>query len=659
MCGIAGFVTKPFSDVTHNHEAIALSMVNEIASRGPDGFGVWSDSKHVAIAHRRLAVLELSDAGHQPMVSSTGRFVITFNGEIYNHLALRRDLEEEKVNFLWRGSSDTETILACVEHWGLAHTLTKMVGMFAFALWDSNSVTLTLARDRFGEKPLYYGWLRNCFVFGSELKSLVAHPEWCGTVDKSALALYLTYGHVPTPYSIWVGIQKLEPGSYVSIVCGPNCQTVLPKTITYWSARDKKADNNKLTIPSNDIEAGRMLHQLLVSSVEGQMLSDVAVGAFLSGGIDSSTIVAIMQAHAPKPIQTFTVGFTDQEYNEAHFAKRIASHLGTEHTEMYVSLADVVELIPKLPVIFDEPFSDVSQIPTCLLAMVARRNVTVCLSGDGADELFGGYNRHVIGATFWEKIEYVPYRARRFLSAVIQNVSASAWDRIGGLLPQGMKVPLFGDKLYKLAALLSSRDAGDVYKGLVSNIRGPDVLLSNSSASFNDHSTWAELEAELLHCSNLSERMMFADTVGYLNDDILCKVDRATMASGLEVRAPFLNHHLAEFALNLPHQMKIRHGESKWLVRNVLRRYVPDHFFERPKQGFGVPIGAWLRGPLRDWADELLNPTELKADGLFDVEMVSIRWREHLSGRGNWQNWLWTLLMFQSWYRYWAKNSKK
>jgi asparagine synthase (glutamine-hydrolysing) len=625
-------------------------MVNALAHRGPDDVGVWADSAGVALAHRRLSIIELSAAGHQPMVSGSGRYILVFNGEIYNHLALRQTLADTEPQ-KWLGHSDTETLLACIEAWGLEQTLKQLVGMFAIALWDRTEGSLALARDRFGEKPLYYGWNHGKFLFGSELKALVAHPNWSAEVDRHALSLYVRYGYVPTPYSIWAEIKKLVPGSYLILSSVDLANNVQAKPIVYWSARAfvDQAKPQKLT----DIEATKKLDQLLQQSINGQMLADVPLGAFLSGGIDSSTVVAMMQAESALPVQTFTIGFSEKDYDEATYAKAVAQHLKTSHTELYVSAKDALDLIPQLSNIYDEPFADASQLPTHLVSLLARQHVKVSLSGDGGDELFGGYNRHRFGPKIWRSLQKMPLGLRHFLGETIKKISPMNWDKFGNVLPQSIRQPTFGDKAHKLAGLSMATTVEDVYQWLVSSDRDPEQVLTEMYSDWVMQGTWAATEMSLLQCEDSAERMMFNDVVAYLTDDILCKVDRAAMAIGLETRVPLLDHRIAEFAFQLPQNMKIRNGQGKWLLRQVLDRYVPSVLIERPKQGFGVPIDTWLRGPLRDWAEGLLAPSRLRREGFFNEQLVTTRWQEHLSGKKNWQYWLWNILMFQAWQARW------
>ncbi len=649
MCGIAGFFTYSLSRKALDTKQVAHAMANTLRHRGPDAEGVWVDGTSVALAHRRLSILDLSPAGLQPMESECGRYVIVFNGEIYNHLELRNELSREK----WRGHSDTETLLAGCQAWGLEKTLKRAVGMFALAMWDKQNRSLTLARDRFGEKPLFYGWQGDYLLFGSELKSLVAHPSWRGEVDRDSLALYMRYGYVPVPKSIWRGVFKLLPGSILTMASNTPLG-VIPEPTFYWRAQDL-TNVDDICTGMNDQVATDELDLRLRQAVAGQMASDVPLGAFLSGGVDSSTVVALMQTQSAQPVKTFTIGFTESDYNEAEHAKAVARHLGTDHTEHYVSSNDALSVIPRLPQMYDEPFGDVSQIPTHLVSEIARKHVTVSLSGDGGDELFGGYNRYFLGRSLWEKMQYMPLGLRRLVAHGITAVSPSRWDSFGRMLPHRFRQRMFGDRAHKLASILTAKSADDVYRWLVSHDRQPDSLVIDGFEKRHGTESWAESEMLSLQRSDFSERMMFNDLVGYLTDDILCKVDRAAMAASLETRVPLLDHRIAEFAWQLPVSMKIREGQGKWLLRQVLYRYVPKALIERPKQGFGVPIDAWLRGPLREWAESLLDETRVRREGYFQAELIREKWLEHLSGRRNHQYWLWNVLMFQAWLERWGR----
>lgn len=641
MCGIAG-VLRPHCDAQHL-SAVVAGMANTLAHRGPNAGDVWVDAETgIGLGHRRLAVLDLSQTGAQPMHSEGRRFVLVFNGEIYNHQELRRMLDGR----LWRGHSDTETLLTAIEAWGIEATLERMVGMFAIALWDRERHELTLARDRLGEKPLYYGWQDGVFLFGSELKALTAFPAWRSEVDRGALALYLRYGYVPTPHTIWHGVFKLPPGSYLRVT-RESLTAALPAPTFYWRAAEiaSRPVDDRL----DEAAAVSGLDARLRQAIAGQMIADVPLGAFLSGGVDSSTIVALMQAQSSRPVRTFTIGFDEDDYDEARHAKAVSAHLGTEHTELYLGAADVMAVIPRLADIYDEPFGDSSQLPTYLVAAMAREHVTVCLSGDAGDELFGGYNRYFWGRSLWSRMQGVPRGLRRLAGFGMRSVSPRSWDRLGRHLPRRLRQPTLGDRMHKLAGIMDVASADELYLRLISQVDDSQSIVIGAY----EQPTWADSEADCFALSergaDFTERMMFHDQVGYLCDDILVKVDRAAMAVSLETRIPFLDHRLLEFAWSLPLRMKIRNGQGKWLLRQVLYRYVPQALIERPKQGFGVPLDSWLRGPLRDWAEDLLDESRLRREGYFQPEPIRQKWREHLSGRRNWQHWLWNVLMFQLW----------
>lgn len=653
MCGIAGVAR--FSGNSEQLSTIVATMTDALLHRGPDAGGIWIDAESgVGLGHRRLSILDPSPAGAQPMHSASQRFVIAFNGEIYNH----QDLRVAIPGHAWRGHSDTETILAAIDCWGIEATLPRLVGMFAIALWDRERHELTLARDRCGEKPLYYGWQGESFLFGSELKAFTTYPSWRPEVDRDALALYLRYGYVPTPHTIWRDVRKLLPGSYLTTgtrytAAVPRAGHFIPPAPTfYWRAKDVAEQ-----LPRHDLDDAAAVDELdaqLRRAVAGQMVADVPFGSFLSGGIDSSTVVALMQAQSVRPVRTFSIGFNEADYDEAVHAKAVAKHLGTEHTEFYLAPSDAQAVIPQLADIYDEPFGDASQIPTHLVASMARRHVTVCLSGDAGDELFGGYNRYVWGRSIWRGMGSVPRALRQLAGGAISSLSPQTWDALGRHLPRRLWQPALGDRLHKLAGVMDSAGSDELYRRLVSQHRDPASIVIGGS----EPPSWADIEAAAFAASarggDFTERMMFHDLVGYLSDDILAKVDRAAMAVSLEIRVPMLDHRLVEFAWSLPLHMKIRHGHNKWLLRQVLYRYVPKELIERPKQGFGVPIDSWLRGPLRDWAEALLDEDRLRQEGYLRPEPIRQRWQEHLSGRRNWQYWLWHVLMFQTWRERWA-----
>lgn len=638
MCGITGFWGNASPKV-----AVAEQMARRIETRGPDDAGVWlDDPAGLALAHRRLSILDLSPAGHQPMQSPCGRYVLVFNGEIYNHRDLRTDLEAEGGAFDWRGHSDTETLLAALRHWGIQGALERLNGMFAFALWDAVERRLFLVRDRMGEKPLYYGRAGDVFLFGSELKALAAHPDWRGEVDRDAMALYMRHNYVPAPWSIYKGVAKLPPAHYVVIGEGGRSVGELQ---CYWDL-GRVAEQGVANAGGESETLIEELDTLLRDAVGRRMVADVALGAFLSGGYDSTTVAALMQAQSERPIQTFTIGFHEEGYNEAVHARAVAEHLGTEHTELYVTPEEAMAVIPKLPTIYDEPFSDSSQIPTFLVSQLARRHVTVSLSGDGGDELFCGYNRYVLGYQIWSKLRLLPPAVRKALAWGLNQVPGHTLDAMQRHLPQRWRVSNLADRLPKLAEVLAHQDGESFYRDLISHAKQPDRLVLGAT----EPDTLLSRPDRLPNLPGLRERMMYLDMMTYLSDDILTKVDRASMAVSLEARVPLLDHRLVEFAWRVPTEYKYRDGQGKWLLRQVLYRYVPKELMDRPKMGFGVPIEHWLRGPLREWAKTLLDEKRLREEGFFDPAPIRKMWQEHVSGERRWHYYLWDVLMFQAWH---------
>ncbi len=641
MCGITGFWSDSRVDVS-----IAERMALKLTSRGPDDKGAWTDeSSRLALAHRRLSILDLSSAGHQPMHSPCERFILVFNGEIYNHLDLRSELEEEGGNFDWLSHSDTETLLAGLRHWGLEKTLQKVNGMFAFVLWDKKERLLFMARDRLGEKPLYYGRSGNSFLFGSELKAMHEHPDWCGEINRDALALFTRYNYVPAPYSIYKGIFKLPPAHYIVIGDGG---ANIGKPQCYWQLDIPAKEYSELANRSSEYLIDE-LETLLSNAVSSRMISDVPIGAFLSGGYDSTIVAALMQGQSKQPIKTFTIGFHEKAYNEAKHAKAVAEHLGTDHTELYVTPEEAISVIPKLPTIYDEPFADSSQIPTFLISQLARRHVSVSLSGDGGDELFCGYNRYVLGYRIWSQFRVLPPSLRHLMIGIINRIPGQKIDTLQKFLPRNLRVSNLADRLPKFAEVLAHKDGNTFYRELVSHAKEPEKLVLNTHEP-DILSTFTKLLSPI---TDLRQRMMYMDMMTYLPDDILTKVDRASMALSLEVRVPMLDHRLVEFAWRLPIEYKYRDGEGKWLLRQLLYRYVPKKLMDRPKMGFGVPIEYWLRGPLRDWAEELLNEERLNSEGYFDAKIVRRMWEENLKGERRWHYCLWGILMFQAWREHW------
>lgn len=643
MCGFTGFISREPLNREELESRVAV-MRDTLYRRGPDDSGSYVDPQSgVALGFRRLSIVDLSPEGHQPMTSEEGRYVIVFNGEVYNFQELRAELEPRGHHF--RGHSDTEVILASFREWGIEASLRRFNGMFAFALWDRSERTLTLARDRVGKKPLYYGWAGRTLLFGSELKALAANPAFDADVDRSSIALFLKFGWVPGPHSIYSGIQKLPAGSFVQI--GPSTTALEPRP--FWSALDAALRGDASPRKLSDDEAVSELDTLLRDSVRLRMIADVPLGAFLSGGIDSSTIVALMQAQSSRPVQTFSIGFSEAEFNEAHHAADVARHLGTNHTELYVSPQQTLDVIPHLPEIYDEPFADSSQVPTFLVSQLARQKVTVSLSGDGGDELFGGYNRYFWTRRMWRGIGAVPGPLRRKLGRTLTSMKRERRSTLLAaaqrLVPRRYRVQNPDDKVLKLAELFSVNSWEQIYERLVSHWSAPETFVHGAlrkKTLIDDHEAHARF-------SNVVHQMMYLDLVTYLPDDILVKVDRASMAVSLEGRCPLLDYRVVEFAWSLPLSMKVRHGEGKWILRRVLDKYVPSHLIDRPKMGFGVPISKWLRGPLRGWAEELLSEKRLREEGYFDPAPIREKWTEHLSGSRDWQYYLWDVLMFQAW----------
>lgn len=635
MCGITGFFNST-GQTSRDPLTIISSMTDRLKHRGPDDGDIWlNPDDGIALGHRRLSIIDLSSSGHQPMHSQNSRYVIVYNGEIYNFLALKKQLQAK--NHFFSGHSDTEVLLALITEYGLEQALKRITGMFAFALWDKQEKTLQLARDRIGEKPLYYGLVNSTLVFGSELKAICSHPDFQNTIDRSSLTLYLQYGYIPAPYSIYENIYKLPPGTSLTI----SRSTFLPTPVPYWSASQTAQDGLNDPLRLTDADAIHQADEALNTIIKRQMIADVPIGAFLSGGIDSSLVTALMQANSSTPIKTFTIGFSDKAYNEAEYAKTVAKHLKTDHTEFYVDATDALSVIPKLPTIYDEPFADSSAIPTFLVSQLTRQHVTVCLSGDGGDELFGGYNRYLLGKNLWRKIALLPYPVRLTIRKLLLSVSPTHWAQ----LLKFLHYPMIGDKLHKLASTLTVKSQGQFYQHLVSQWQNPSDIMS----MYPHGGTAPQAILHQFEEMDFIEKMMVSDTLSYLPDDIMVKVDRATMAAGLESRAPYLDHQLIELIWKIPLNMKVRNHTTKWLLRQVLAKYVPPRLFDRPKMGFGVPLDAWLRGPLREWAEGLLSKTLIEQQGFLQHAPIIEKWREHLSGKRSWQYQLWTVLMFQAW----------
>lgn len=650
MCGLVGFFGGAALHETLEDKAILQRMTDTIANRGPDDAGYWSDVRYrINLGHRRLSIVDLSPAGHQPMPSSSGRYVIAFNGEIYNHLLLRQTLTDAAQAPVWRGHSDTETLLAGFDAWGIQGTVERAIGMFAFAVWDRETNTLTLARDRLGEKPLYYGWqgegANAVFLFGSELKALRRHPSFENKIDRGALCLQLRHMYIPAPYSIYTGISKLMPGSLLTVSMALRA----PQVSAYWSLAERAESALANPFRGSPEQAVDRLELLLKDAVRQQMMADVPLGAFLSGGVDSSAVVALMQAQSVRPVKTFTIGFHEEGYNEAQHAQAVARHLGTEHTELYVTPEQAMAVIPQLPVLYDEPFADSSQIPTFLVSQLAKQHVTVSLSGDAGDELFCGYQRYQLSSNLWRKLSVMPLPLRKLAAAGLTGVSPQSWNYLAhkakNFLPKGARFANTGDKLHKGAQLFTSHSSDALYLQLVSLWHDPAAVVIGGTVP----PTYLAGKVPQLNGLDNIQRAMALDMLTYLPDDILAKVDRAAMGVSLETRVPFLDHRVVEFAWSLPQSLKLRDAQSKWALRQVLYRHVPRALIERPKMGFGVPIAVWLRGPLRDWAESLLDESRLKREGFFHAELIREKWTQHLSSERNWEHHLWAILMFQAW----------
>ncbi|MES2159774.1 MAG: asparagine synthase (glutamine-hydrolyzing) [Pseudomonadota bacterium] len=648
MCGFVGFLGGNM--VADSGVPLLRRMADTIANRGPDDDGYWWDPAHqVGFGHRRLAIVDLSAAGHQPMASAAGRYVIAFNGEIYNHLLLRQRLEAEGLRPAWRGHSDTETLLAGFDAWGIEATVRACIGMFAFAVWDHVGGTLTLGRDRLGEKPLYWGWQGSgadaALIFGSELKALRVHPAFENRIDRGALTLLLRHNYVPAPYSIYAGIAKLAPGHLLTLTPGQRDARSRP----YWSALETASAGVAAPFGGTPEQAVNELETLLKDAIGQQMMADVPLGAFLSGGVDSSTVVALMQAQSARPVKTFTIGFHEQGYNEAEHAKAVAAHLGTEHTELYVTAQQAMDVIPRLPTLYDEPFADSSQIPTFLVSQLARRHVTVSLSGDAGDELFCGYGRYAAAGQLWDKIRPLPLPLRQAGAWGVQRIAPASWNSAANLLRRGLgraaKDSDFGGSMHKRADVLKSDSLATVYHKFVSHLYEPAAAVIGG----HEPPTVFTAPPPALAALGAPASMMATDMLSYLPDDILAKVDRAAMGVSLETRVPFLDHRVVEFAWRLPQELKVRDGQAKWALRQVLYRHVPRALIDRPKMGFAVPIRSWLRGPLREWAEALLDADRLRRDGFFEPALIRRQWADHLAGRRNLDSQLWNVLMFNAW----------
>ena len=651
MCGIAGLFDPGrvcTDEVLRRH---VEEMASALVHRGPDDSGIWVDAEHgVALGYRRLSVVGLGPEGAQPMVSSDGRWVVVYNGELYNHRELRHRLVGEGVAF--RGGSDTEVLVATVEHWGLAAALDSWEGMFALALWDRQQHQLHLVRDRFGEKPLYYGWVGRSLAFGSELKALRRLPGFDADIDRDAVALYLRHNCVPAPRTIYSRVAKLLPGQLVTV--GLDARPgALPQPRAYWSARQAVEEARDRPLSDRPEHLADRLEAVLSDSVAARMVADVPVGAFLSGGVDSSVVVALMQRHSARPVRTFTVGFENGAFDESAEAAAVATHLGTDHTPLEVSDRDACDVIPKLPDIWDEPFGDISEIPMHLVSRLARSQVTVALSGDGGDELFAGYNRHAWLERIWRRSAPLPDPVRRLAGSALGLLPPSLVDgaaRLTDHLPVGMQVRNPATKVAKLGKVLAASGPEEAYLSLVSYWDHAESMVVGAGPSASMSSRPSEWPA----LSGITEQMLWLDLVGYLPDDILTKLDRAAMATSLETRVPFLDRSVLELAWRLPMTAKLHGGTTKWLLRQVLYRHVPAELVERPKMGFGFPIGPLLLGPLKPWAEELLAESRLENQGLLDPAPIRRAWRQHVQGRRDLAHELWAVLALQAWLERWT-----
>jgi asparagine synthase (glutamine-hydrolysing) len=635
MCGIAGFITPGLSNAMTLTRYVS-DMTSAIVHRGPDDEGAWVDAATgLAFGHRRLSIQDLSPAGHQPMISHCERWVMIYNGETYSNTELRPLLEARGVVF--RGHSDTEVMLEAIAAWGLEAAVKQFIGMFAFALWDRKEHNLYLVRDRLGIKPLYWGKAGSTFLFGSELKALHAHPDFHAKLNFQALAAYLKHAYVPAPLSIYEGVHKLAPGT---ILCRTPDGVVTEKT--FWTL-DEVITNSLASIEHKPThspdEALVELEALLHDSVSRRMVSDVPLGTFLSGGIDSSLVTAIAQKHSSRPIKTFTIGFDEKDYNEAPYARAVADHLGTDHSALLVTPRQMLDVIPQLPHLYDEPFADSSQIPTFLVSKLARQSVTVALSGDGGDELFGGYTRYMWGETLQKITSHVPFC--RTMASLLTMIPPSGWDLFSKLIPASHRPPKMGHKIHKMARSLRAKTPEAIYDSLTSYWAEPSQVIPHNYAPNMTH-----FSPQL---SDFVSQMQALDTIMYLPDDILTKVDRASMGVSLEARVPLLDHRIVEWAWAQPKSFKIQGKTGKWPLRQLLYKHVPQDLIDRPKAGFAIPIDIWLRGPLRDWAEDLLSPSNLNET--FDASTIRALWKNHLSGRGDHKEALWAILMFEAWRR--------
>jgi len=647
MCGFTGYLSD-INNKTSYSDSVIKDMADTIVHRGPDSEGFWKDDLDgIVMGFRRLAILDISPNGNQPMISNSGQFIIVFNGEIYNHLSLRKEIDLLRAHQNWLSSSDTETLLCGFDLWGIEKTIKKCTGMFAFAVWCRKNKKLILGRDRLGEKPLYYGWQggngNKVFLFGSELKSLQKHPHFQKEINRDSLSSFLRHSYIPAPSSIYKNIYKLLPGHLLIISADTNDHSM----IQYWSSSDSILSETNQTHFAKDLDAVDALENTLLSSVKQQMIADVPIGAFLSGGIDSSLIVSLMQQQSMQKIKTFTIGFNHKNFNEAEHAKAISLMLNTDHSELYIDSQDLLDVIPKLPELYDEPFGDSSQIPTFLISNFAKQRVTVALSGDGGDELFCGYNRYKVTDQYWKTLKLLPIPLRKTIARAILKISPNKIETVLNFLKLGSQYSNLSDKLYKGSNVLASKNILDLYTGLISSCKNPNSIVIDGAES----NPLLLSQFKKYDGINDVSLMMLTDLLTYLPDDILTKVDRAAMGVSLETRVPMLDHQVVEFALKLPLKYKLRGNQTKWILRELLYRKVPKELIERPKSGFAIPIGFWLRNSLKDWADDLLNEEIIKKQGFFQPTQIRDRWNQHLLGTHNWEHFLWNVLMFQTWYK--------
>jgi len=651
MCGYVGFIEFNCDKHSEYLSATICRMSDRLIHRGPDDFGYWVDRNcGIALGHRRLSIIDTAKTGHQPMHSACGRYVVVYNGEIYNYRIIKRTLSQLDPQIIWRGYSDTEVLLEAISHWGIAAALGAFVGMFSFCLFDRAERKLYLCRDRLGEKPLYYGWLNKTFIFGSELKSFKAHPHWEGQIEPDALAGYLKYGYIQAPLSIYKNIYKLEPGHYLSVDLDRlvNNRSIDEFKHCYWEIDYASLCGKSERQHYDENEYVDELSSLMQESVTNQMISDVPLGAFLSGGIDSSTVVALMQSVSSKPVKTFTIGFDEKEYDESSNARAVACHLGTDHTEFVLTQKDALAVVPELPEIFDEPFSDVSQIPTILLSTVTKRHVTVSLSGDGGDELFAGYNRYFLSNNLWKMLGHIPLSLRKTISHAIKNspdcILNTVLKGLSGQINRYGRDGSVSHKLKKFTDIMTFTDRENLYNRSISKYQDVNAILTEAYTVGTE-----EVSGKISALNNYIDYMSCLDQNTYLPDDILVKLDRSSMSVSLESRVPLLDHRIVEFAWRIPQGLKVRNGQGKWILRQVLQRFLPKQMLDHPKRGLGVPMRSWLRKDLRDWSESLLSEKRLNSDGFLRALPIRERWHEHLSGKANWEGTLWNILMFQAW----------